>query len=53
MSRKPTGRLVEDSGVSRLVMHRTFRAPDRGRLGFGHRVRTTGAMDRFVHRGPR
>ena len=27
MSRKPTGRLVEDGGVSRIVMHRTFRAP--------------------------
>ena len=27
MSKEPTGRLVETSGVSRIVMHRTFRAP--------------------------
>ena len=53
MSRKPTGRLVEDSGVSRMVMHRTFRAPIEDVWASVTESERLERWIAFVHRGPR
>ena len=45
---RATGRHDDREGTPYLVFERTFRAPDRGRLGRGDRAGAAGALDRHV-----